>query len=157
MYIEYKYKFSNHPNFNEYFILITLSMDASPSMATIKNWLNEFKRCCTSIFDGLRPGSPKRLPQRIANETKIHYLLLVDPRWKMLKIADTEGISKDCTGIIYGILGMRKLSATSLHREAQRVPCLLIAGSKLFHESSSEQCLTLRLFLFIDSVQLLRH
>ena len=33
--------------------------DSSPSMATVKNWLNEFQRGRTSVFDELRPGAPK--------------------------------------------------------------------------------------------------
>jgi len=33
--------------------------DSSPSMATVKNWLNEFQRGRTSVFDEPRPGAPK--------------------------------------------------------------------------------------------------
>jgi len=30
--------------------------DFSPSMATVKNWFNEFQRSRTSVFDEPRPG-----------------------------------------------------------------------------------------------------
>jgi len=33
--------------------------DSSPSMATVKNWFNEFQRGFTSVFDEPRPGAPK--------------------------------------------------------------------------------------------------
>jgi hypothetical protein len=33
--------------------------DFSPSMATVKNWFNEFQRCRTSVFDETCPGVPK--------------------------------------------------------------------------------------------------
>jgi len=33
--------------------------DSSPSMATVKNWFNEFQRGRTSVFDEPRPGNPK--------------------------------------------------------------------------------------------------
>jgi len=33
--------------------------DSSPSMATVKNWFNEFQRGRTSVFDEARPGAPK--------------------------------------------------------------------------------------------------
>jgi len=39
--------------------------DSSPSMATVKNGLNEFKRGRTSVFDEPRPGAPKTATRRI--------------------------------------------------------------------------------------------
>jgi len=33
--------------------------DFSPSMATVKNWFNEFQRGRNSVFDEPRPGAPK--------------------------------------------------------------------------------------------------
>ncbi len=33
--------------------------DCAPSMATVKNWFNEFQRGRTSVFDEPRPGVPK--------------------------------------------------------------------------------------------------
>jgi len=33
--------------------------NSSPSMATVKNWFNEFQRGRTSVFDESRPGAPK--------------------------------------------------------------------------------------------------
>jgi len=39
--------------------------DSSSSMATVKNWFNEFQRGRTSVFDEPRLGPRKRLPRRI--------------------------------------------------------------------------------------------
>ena len=33
--------------------------DSSPSMATVKNWFNEFQRGRTSVFDEPYPSAPK--------------------------------------------------------------------------------------------------
>ena len=33
--------------------------DSSPSIATVKNWFNEFQRGRTLVFDGPCPGAPK--------------------------------------------------------------------------------------------------
>jgi hypothetical protein len=33
--------------------------DSSPSMATFKNWFNEFQHGCMSVFDEPCPGAPK--------------------------------------------------------------------------------------------------
>lgn len=38
--------------------------DASPSMATVKNWFNEFQRGRTSVFDEHAPVPRKRLLRR---------------------------------------------------------------------------------------------
>nr|XP_041633408.1 uncharacterized protein LOC121503244 [Drosophila kikkawai] len=64
--------------------------DSSPSMATVKNWFNEFQRGRISVFDESRP----------------------DRRLNVREIADTVGISKDRVGyILHEVLGIRKLSA----------------------------------------------
>ncbi|CAH2087519.1 unnamed protein product [Euphydryas editha] len=88
---------------------------SSPSIATVKNWFNEFKRGHTSVFDDPHP----------------------DRRLKVREVAETVGISKDRLGhILLKILGMRKLSA-------RWVPRLLTANNKCNRETTSEQCLTL--------------
>jgi len=67
--------------------------DSSPSMATVKNWFNEFQRGRTSVFDEPRPGAPKTATTE-DNVTKILDLVLADPRLKVREIAETVGISK---------------------------------------------------------------
>ena len=110
--------------------------DSSPSMATVKNWLDEFQRGRTSFFDEPRSGAPKTATTE-DNVTKIHDLVLADSRLEVREIAETVGISKDRVGhILHEILGMRKLST-------RWVPRLLTPDNKRNRETISEQCLTL--------------
>jgi len=86
---------------------------SNPSMATVKNWFNEFQRGRTSVFDELRPGAPKTATTE-DNVTKIHDLVLAYRRLKIREIAETVGMSKDRVGhILHEILGLRKLFAHS--------------------------------------------
>ena len=48
--------------------------DSSPSMATVKNWFNEFQRGRKSVSDEPRPGAPKTKTTE-DNVTKIHDLV----------------------------------------------------------------------------------
>ena len=48
--------------------------DSSPSMATVKNWFNEFERRHTSVFDEPRRGAPKTATTE-DDVTKIHDLV----------------------------------------------------------------------------------
>ena len=48
--------------------------DSSPSIATVKNWFNEFQRGRTSVFDEPRPGAPKTAITE-DNVTNIHDLV----------------------------------------------------------------------------------
>jgi len=81
----------------------------SPSVATVKNWFNEFQRGRTSVFDEPRPGAPKTTED---NVTQIHDLVLADRRLMICKIAETVGMSKYRVGhFLHEIFGMRKLSA----------------------------------------------
>jgi len=73
--------------------------DTSPSMATVKNWFNEFQRGRTSVFDEPRPGAPKTATTA-DNVTKIHDLVLAERRLKIRGIAETVGMSKDRVGHI---------------------------------------------------------
>uniref|UniRef100_A0A6M2DNE2 Putative histone-lysine n-methyltransferase setmar-like protein n=1 Tax=Xenopsylla cheopis TaxID=163159 RepID=A0A6M2DNE2_XENCH len=108
----------------------------SPSMATVKNWYNAFKRGRTTVFDEPRPGAPKTATTE-DNVTKIHELVLADSLLKVREIAETVGISKDRVGhILHEILGMRKLLA-------RWVPLLLSPEGKAVRESTSERCLTI--------------
>jgi len=110
--------------------------ESSPSMATVKNWFNEFQRGRTSVFDEPRPGAPKTATAE-DNVTKINDLVLADRRLKIREIDETVGMSKDrVSHILHEILGMRKLSA-------RWVPRLLTPQNKRNRETTSEQCLTL--------------
>jgi len=110
--------------------------DSSPSMATVKNWFNEFQRGRTSVFNEPRPGVLKTATTE-HNVIKINDLVLADRRLKIREIAETVGMSKDRVGqILYAILGMRKLSA-------RWVPRLLTPDNKRNRETTSEQFLML--------------
>lgn len=73
--------------------------DPSLSMATVKNWFNEFQPGRTSAFEEPRSGTPKTATTEDKG-TKIHDLVLVDRRVKVREIAETVGISKDRVGHI---------------------------------------------------------
>jgi len=106
------------------------------SIATVKNWFNEFQCGRTSVFDEPRPVAPKTATTE-DNVTKIHDLALIDRRLKIREIDKTVGMSKDRVDhILHEILGMRKLSA-------RWVPRLLTPENKRNRETTSEQCLTL--------------
>jgi len=85
--------------------------DSSPSIATVKNWFNEFQGGRTSVFDEPLPGAPKTATKE-DNVTKIHDLVLADRRLKIRETAETVGMSRDRVGhILHEIMGMRKLSS----------------------------------------------
>ena len=89
--------------------MLSVHGDSSPSMATVKNWFNEFQRGRTSVFDEPRPGALKSATTE-DNGKKIHDLVLADLRLKVCEIAETLGNSKDCVGyIMHEILGLRRL------------------------------------------------
>ena len=68
--------------------MLSVYSDSSPSIATVKNWLNEFQRGRTSVFDEPRPGAPKTATTE-DNVNKIHDLVLADRRLKVREIAET--------------------------------------------------------------------
>ena len=108
---------------------------SSSSIATVKNWFNEFQCGRMLVFDEPHPGAPK-MATTGDNVTKIHDLVLADRRLMVGEIAETVGISKDRVGhILHEILGMRKLSV-------RWVPRLLTLDNKRNHETPSEQRLT---------------
>jgi len=106
----------------------------SPSYATVKNWVAQFKRGDFSTCDASRPGRPKTVtaPEII---DQIHELILED-RWISAKsIAEQLGMSRERVGSIsHEDLDMRKLSA-------KWVPKLLKADKKRQLCQSSEQLL----------------
>jgi len=83
--------------------------DSSPSMATIKNWFNEFQRGRTSVFDSTED-----------NVTKVHDLVLADCRLKIREIVETVGMSKDRVGHT-----LSALATLSLILEGQLPPLLI--------------------------------
>lgn len=60
-------------------------------MATIKNWLNEFQRGHTSVFNEPREDAPRTVTTEDDNVTKIYDFVLADRHLKVHEI----GISKD--------------------------------------------------------------
>ena len=82
----------------------------APSYATVKNWVNQFKRDF-SACDAPRPGRPKTMtiPEII---DQIHELILEDRQISAKSITQQLGISRERVGsIIHEDLDMRKLSA----------------------------------------------
>ena len=95
----------------------------TPSYATVKNWVAQFKRGDFSTCDAPRPGRPKTvtIPEIIGH---IHDLILGDRRISAKSIAEQLGISRERVGsIIHEDLDMRKLSA-------KWVPKCLKSGSR---------------------------
>ncbi|XP_058791405.1 uncharacterized protein LOC131664372 [Phymastichus coffea] len=116
--------------------LDAVDADPSPSMATTKNWYNEFQCGRTSILDNPRPGAPKTATTE-KKVTKVNDIALSDRRLKVLEIAAIVDISEEhIRHIPREILGMRKLSA-------RWVPRLLTADNKRIRVTSSGQCLEL--------------
>jgi len=69
----------------------------APSYATVKNWMAQFKRGDFSIYDGPRPGRPKRVttPKII---DQINELILEDRRIWATLITEQLGISREQVG-----------------------------------------------------------
>jgi len=89
---------------------------SAPSLATIYNWLNEFKRGRTSTNDEPRSGRPVEVTT-LEMINKIHDMVLSDRRLKLSEIADITGISKGSViSILHEKLGMKKLSARWMPR-----------------------------------------
>ena len=81
--------------------------DSAPSMATVKNWYNEFQNGSTTVFDESRSGAPQTATTE-ENVTKIHDLVLADRRLKVRELAETVGISTErVSHILHEILGMK--------------------------------------------------
>lgn len=105
--------------------------DASPSLATVKRWFNDFKRGRTSVFDEPRPGRPNEVTTE-ENVNKIHDIVLADRRLKVREIVEMTGISDErVRNILHEHLGMRKLSA-------RWVPRLLTVDQKRNRVTTSE-------------------
>jgi len=101
----------------------------SPSYATVKKWVAQFKRGDFSTRDAPHPGRPKTVttPEII---DQIHELMLEDRRISAKSIAEQLGISHERVGsIINEDLDMRKLSAKwvpkCLYADRKRQRCQL--------------------------------
>jgi len=124
-------------------ILIETLVEHTPSYATVKNWVSQFKRDDFSTCDAPRPGRPKTVttPEII---DKIHELILEDRRISTKSIVEQMGISRERVGsIIHEDLDMRKLSA-------KWVPKCLNADQKRQRCQSSEQ-----LWNFFGAIQMI--
>ena len=94
----------------------------------------EFKRGHTSLEYDPREGHPKSATTSEIIE-QVHDMVLDDRRVKVREIAETIGISKECTGyILHEELDMKKLCT-------RWVPRLLIADHTCTRMKISEQCL----------------
>ena len=65
--------------------------DLSLSMATVRYWLNGFKRGCTSVFDVERPSRPANVVTAEIIK-KVHDMILADRRTKVLGVAKDVGV-----------------------------------------------------------------
>lgn len=91
--------------------LLKVYKDSSPSLATVYNWVAEFKRGRTSLEDDPREGRPKSASTTEIVE-KIHDMVLEDRRVTVDDVAETIGISHGTAHhIITEILGLKKLCA----------------------------------------------
>ena len=84
---------------------------STPVLATVYNWVNEFKRYSTSTKDEHRPGRPVEVttPEMI---NKIHDMVLSDRRIKVREIVEATGISQDTVfSILHEKLSVKKISA----------------------------------------------
>ena len=118
---------------NSRFLTETLR-EHSPSYATVKNWVVQFKHGNISTCDAPRPGRPRTvtIPEIVDQN---HELILEDNRISAKSIAEQLGISrKRVRSIIHEDLDVWKFSATW-------VPKCLNADQKRQRCLSSEQLL----------------
>ena len=119
----------------EFHAILTETLgEHTPSFATVKNWMAQFKRDDFSTCDVPRPGRPKTVitPQII---DQIHDLILEDCRISAKSIVEQLVISRERVGfIVHEDLVIRKLSANW-------VPKCLNADQKHQRCQSSEQLL----------------
>lgn len=109
---------------------------SAPSKTTVYDWYNEFKRGRTSTNDAERSGRPKEVTSE-EMITKIHDIVLDDPKVKVREIAEAVGISTgSVVSILHDCLGLRKLTA-------RWVPRLLTIDQKRERVRTSQQCLDL--------------
>ena len=104
--------------------------------ATVKNWVDQFKRGDFSTCDAPQPGRPRTVttPEII---DQIHELILEDRRISAKSIAEQLDISRERVGSnIHEDLDMRKLSAKG-------IPKCLDADQKRQRCQFSEQILEL--------------
>ena len=85
--------------------------DSSPSLATIYNWCNEFRRGRDSVLDEPRSGRPRDASSQ-ENIDLVEHIVLRDRRLKLKEIAAESGLSKSTVHRIISMgLGMNKISA----------------------------------------------
>ncbi|XP_036149093.1 protein GVQW3-like [Monomorium pharaonis] len=98
---------------------------SAPVFATVYNWVNEFKRGCTSTKDEHRSGRPVEVttPGMI---NKIHDMVLSNRRIKVREIVEATGISQ---GTVFSILH-KKLGVKKSRQDGCRV-CSQWTGAHL--------------------------
>jgi histone-lysine N-methyltransferase SETMAR len=91
--------------------LLKFYADTTPSYATVKRWVAEFRRGRTSLEDDPRPGRP----QSATSEdfvAKVHEVVETDRRLKLQQIADIVGIGRESVRkILHEDLLMSKVCA----------------------------------------------
>jgi hypothetical protein len=110
--------------------------DSAPAKSTVEKWLAKFKRGEKSIEDD---AGSERSKEAGTDEDikKVNKNLLNDRKVKLIMIAETLKISKECVGhIVHEYLDIRKLCA-------KWVPRLLTIDQKQQRVDDSEQCLTI--------------
>lgn len=106
----------------------------APTLQTIYNWLNEFKRGRSSTSDAPRSGRPIEVTTEDVVE-EVHNIVLDDRRVKVREIAEKVGISTERVHkILHEDLAMTKLSA-------RWVPRLLTIEQKRERKRVSKLCL----------------
>lgn len=89
--------------------MVNVLGDDAPSRATVFNWLAEFKRGRSTIYDEPRSGRPKTATTEEIIEC-VHDMVIDDKRLTKQEIADTVGISTErVLHILKNELGLRKL------------------------------------------------
>jgi [histone H3]-lysine36 N-dimethyltransferase SETMAR len=108
--------------------------DSSPSFATVKRWVAEFKCGRTSLADDERSGRPITATTS-DNIEKVHQMVLNDHRIKVREISEALNISKErVCHILTEELGMRKLTT-------RWVPRLLTVDQKCIRMNISKALL----------------
>ncbi|GFV58096.1 putative mariner transposase [Trichonephila clavipes] len=110
--------------------------DFAPGKSTVEKWFAKFKRGEMSTENDARSGHPKEAVTD-ENITKVHKIIFGNHKVKLVEIAKTLKISKECVGhIVNEYLDMRKLCSKWVPRE-------LTIDQKQQRIDDSKQCLEL--------------
>ncbi|XP_011705450.1 PREDICTED: putative uncharacterized protein FLJ37770 [Wasmannia auropunctata] len=137
---------------------------SASALATVYNWVNEFKRGRTSICDASRSGRP--IEAATPEIDKIHDIVLTDRRVKVRELVEATSISHGTViSILHEQLDMKKLSARWVPRlltvdhkrdpgtdgQSQRIPLQITSPFTIFAKFSP-----LRLFPVFKPKEMVR-